>query len=40
VPEVLKKEGSTLRFVYPPFGINFGFPDKLAGRTMKNGVAA
>ncbi|KAK8109580.1 NADP-dependent oxidoreductase domain-containing protein [Apiospora kogelbergensis] len=26
------------RYVYPPFGINFGFPDKLEGRKMKNGV--
>ena len=26
------------RYVYPPFGINFGFPDKLEGKKMKNGV--
>ncbi|KAI0019995.1 NADP-dependent oxidoreductase domain-containing protein [Xylariomycetidae sp. FL0641] len=28
------------RYVYPPFGINFGFPDKYEGRTMPNGVEA
>ncbi|RYP59304.1 hypothetical protein DL769_008599 [Monosporascus sp. CRB-8-3] len=27
--EGLEKEGKVQRFVYPPFGINFGFPDKL-----------
>lgn len=26
--EELEKTGKTQRFVYPPFGINFGFPDK------------
>ncbi len=24
----LTKEGKLHRFVYPPFGVNFGFPDK------------
>lgn len=24
----LTKEGKLQRFVYPPFGIDFGFPDK------------
>ena len=24
----LTKEGKLMRFVYPPFGIDFGFPDK------------
>jgi hypothetical protein len=38
VPEVLTKENAPLRYVYPPFGINFGFPDKATGRTMKNGA--
>lgn len=38
VPEVLTKEGAPLRYVYPPFGINFGFPDKAEGRSMKNGA--
>lgn len=33
----LVKEGKIQRFVYPPFGINFGFPDKLTGRSMPNG---
>lgn len=38
--EGLEKEGKTQRFVYPPFGINFGFPDKraLGGKKMPNGV--
>ncbi len=34
----LAKEGKLERYVYPPFGINFGFPDKPQGRTMPNGV--
>jgi glycerol 2-dehydrogenase (NADP+) len=29
--------GELKRYVYPPFGINFGFPDKLTGRSMPNG---
>ncbi|KAI2615425.1 Aldo/keto reductase [Hypoxylon sp. NC1633] len=33
----LVKEGKVQRYVYPPFGINFGFPDKLHGRTLPNG---
>lgn len=36
----LTKEGKLERFVYPPFGINFGFPDKLTGRCLKNGYEA
>jgi hypothetical protein len=24
----LQAEGKLQRFVYPPFGVNFGFPDK------------
>ncbi len=24
----LTQEGKLQRFVYPPFGVNFGFPDK------------
>lgn len=24
----LRREGKLTRFVYPPFGIDFGFPDK------------
>lgn len=36
--EGLEKEGKVQRFVYPPFGINFGFPDKLEGRKMPNGL--
>ncbi len=24
----LTKEGGLQRFVYPPFGVDFGFPDK------------
>ncbi|KAI0376954.1 Aldo/keto reductase [Hypomontagnella monticulosa] len=35
--DTLVKEGKIQRFVYPPFGINFGFPDKLTGRSMPNG---
>ncbi len=34
----LEKEGKLQRFVYPPFGINFGFPDKLEGRKLPNGL--
>jgi diketogulonate reductase-like aldo/keto reductase len=26
--EGLKREGKLQRFVYPPFGVDFGFPDK------------
>lgn len=36
--DALAKEGKLQRFVYPPFGINFGFPDKLGGRSMPKGV--
>jgi diketogulonate reductase-like aldo/keto reductase len=36
--DVLAKEGKLQRFVYPPFGIHFGFPDKPGGRSMPNGV--
>lgn len=34
----LVKEGKVERYVYPPFGINFGFPDKKAGKSLPNGV--
>lgn len=30
--EKLEAEGKQQRFVYPPFGINFGFPDKNFGK--------
>ncbi|KAI1502085.1 NADP-dependent oxidoreductase domain-containing protein [Biscogniauxia marginata] len=33
----LAKEGKFQRFVYPPFLINFGFPDQLSGRSLPNG---
>ncbi|KAI2605430.1 Aldo/keto reductase [Hypoxylon fragiforme] len=36
--ERLVKEGRVERYVYPPFGINFGFPDKNEGRALPNGV--
>jgi hypothetical protein len=36
----LTKEKAPVRYVYPPFGINFGFPDKQEGKALKNGVAA
>lgn len=36
--ESLEKEGKVQRFVYPPFGINFGFPDKLEGKKLPNGL--
>jgi hypothetical protein len=26
--EELEREGKLMRYVYPPFGVNFGFPDK------------
>jgi hypothetical protein len=26
--ERLTREGKVQRFVYPPFGVDFGFPDK------------
>ncbi|KAL7621727.1 H/ACA snoRNP pseudouridylase subunit [Parahypoxylon ruwenzoriense] len=32
------KESKAQRYVYPPFGINFGFPDKNFGRSLPNGV--
>lgn len=32
--------GKVERFVFPPFGINFGFPDKSEGKAMPNGVDA
>ncbi|KAI1472205.1 Aldo/keto reductase [Daldinia caldariorum] len=35
----LAKDGKVLRYVYPPFGINFGFPDKKEGRSLPNGFA-
>ncbi|KAH9897093.1 Aldo/keto reductase [Xylariomycetidae sp. FL2044] len=34
----LAEEAKFQRFVYPPFGINFGFPDKLTGKAMPNGI--
>ncbi|KAI5860971.1 Aldo/keto reductase [Durotheca rogersii] len=34
----LARDGSVQRFVYPPFGVNFGFPDKNSGRSLPNGV--
>jgi glycerol 2-dehydrogenase (NADP+)/D-galacturonate reductase len=34
----LAKEGKLERYVYPPFGINFGFPDKQEGRAMPKGI--
>ncbi|KAI2463015.1 Aldo/keto reductase [Annulohypoxylon bovei var. microspora] len=34
----LVKEGKVERYVYPPFGINFGFPDKNEGRVLPNGI--
>lgn len=37
---VLTKEKAPLRYVYPPFGIDFGFPDKREGKPLTNGVAA
>ncbi|KAI8631663.1 Aldo/keto reductase [Xylariaceae sp. FL1651] len=36
--DTLAKEGKLQRYVYPPFGINFGFPDKVGGKSMPNGV--
>ncbi|ETS82057.1 hypothetical protein PFICI_07059 [Pestalotiopsis fici W106-1] len=36
----LTKEKAPVRYVYPPFGINFGFPDKQEGKALKNGVSA
>ncbi|KAK9425671.1 hypothetical protein SUNI508_03032 [Seiridium unicorne] len=40
VPEQLTKDNKPLRYVYPPFGIDFGFPDKREGKPLKNGVSA
>lgn len=34
----LARDGKVERYVYPPFGIKFGFPDKPEGRSMPNGV--
>lgn len=36
--DALARDGKLERYVYPPFGINFGFPDKKEGRSMPNGV--
>ncbi|KAJ8124594.1 hypothetical protein O1611_g9045 [Lasiodiplodia mahajangana] len=36
--DALTREGKLERYVYPPFGIKFGFPDKPDGRSMPNGV--
>jgi diketogulonate reductase-like aldo/keto reductase len=36
--DTLAREGKFERYVYPPFGIKFGFPDKPEGRSMPNGV--
>ncbi|KAI1146665.1 Aldo/keto reductase-like protein [Nemania diffusa] len=36
--DALTRDGKLERFVYPPFGIKFGFPDKPEGRSMPNGV--
>ncbi|KAI0465577.1 NADP-dependent oxidoreductase domain-containing protein [Xylaria cf. heliscus] len=36
--DALTREGKLERYVYPPFGINFGFPDKKEGRSLPNGV--
>lgn len=40
VPAQLTQSGEPLRYVYPPFGINFGFPDKSEGKSLKNGTVA
>ncbi|KAI1322184.1 Aldo/keto reductase-like protein [Xylariaceae sp. FL0255] len=32
------KDSKLERFVYPPFGIYFGFPDKPGGKTLTNGA--
>lgn len=40
VPAQLTEGGKPLRYVYPPFGIDFGFPDKREGKPLKNGAAA
>ncbi|KAI0435969.1 reductase-like protein [Xylaria telfairii] len=36
--DALARDGKLERYVYPPFGIHFGFPDKKEGRSMPNGV--
>ncbi|KAH8199311.1 hypothetical protein TruAng_006496 [Truncatella angustata] len=40
VPEQLTADSKPLRYVYPPFGIDFGFPDKREGKPLKNGATA
>lgn len=35
--EKLGREGKHERFVYPPFGINFGFPDQPQGVVVEGG---
>lgn len=32
--EKLEAEGKQQRYVYPPFNINFGFPDKNSGISL------
>ena len=32
--ESIHKKNGVTRFVYPPFGINFGFPDKDEGKVV------
>ncbi|KAI0172977.1 Aldo/keto reductase [Hypoxylon sp. FL1284] len=34
----LVKDGAVQRYVYPPFGVNLGFPDKNTGKSLPNGV--
>ncbi|KAI2627132.1 Aldo/keto reductase [Xylaria nigripes] len=36
--ESLVKAGKVERYVYPPFGIKLGFPDKPEGKSLPNGV--
>ncbi|KAI1122585.1 reductase-like protein [Nemania abortiva] len=36
--DALVRDSKLERYVYPPFGIKFGFPDKPEGRSMPNGV--
>ena len=34
----LEKSGKVVRYVYPAFGVNFGFKDKNEGMSLPSGV--
>ena len=34
--ETIHRKNGLTRFVYPPFGVNFGFPDKQEGELLSH----